>query len=173
MKILITILIIVLGLFFSHFKLNLSSCGCGPHKSFVDGSFNTKLVALVKIERYLTFSSFGYPHPLSMEVQILQTIKGEDKRKTIRVFGDDGDLCRPYVNKFKPGETWILGLYEGTNKEGYGQKDENKDDYFVWACNNLWVPVDSGIVTGYLTHSDETPEKEKMSVNEFVKLFNK
>ena len=41
---------------------------------------------------------------MSMEVEIIEIYKGEETRKSVIVWGDIGNLCRPYLSAFKEGQ---------------------------------------------------------------------
>jgi hypothetical protein len=55
--------------------------------------------------------------PLYMIVEIESIIQGQDFRKNIKIWGDNGGLCRPYVTNFQLGKKYILAMKK--NKEGY------------------------------------------------------
>lgn len=97
------------------FTINLFfACSCKPQYKFSKVAPNASLVALVKINRYLTFNEiYDEKTPMSMEVEIIETLKGMTKSEKAVVWGDSGALCRPYLSEFKEGEYYFLALYPG------------------------------------------------------------
>ena len=53
-----------------------------------------------------------------MTVEIIKKYKGKETRKTIKIWGDNGAECRPYISNFKIGDALppfapnILGEYK-------------------------------------------------------------
>jgi hypothetical protein len=45
-----------------------------------------------------------------MNVQVLEVIGGACNAPTLRVWGDSGALCRPYVNAFPAGTEWTFAV---------------------------------------------------------------
>ncbi|HEO64324.1 MAG TPA: hypothetical protein ENI73_00485, partial [Spirochaetes bacterium] len=97
-------------------------CSCdwiGPFLKMVKGS---ELVVRAKVLKYFPYKVKGnYLDHKAMDIEIMEILKGEEVKKTIRVWGDDGALCRPYVNEFTIGKTYILALYKGN--ENYEEDD--------------------------------------------------
>ena len=135
MKSIITIFIALL------INASAIACDCDQNGPFLNVARNTKLVALVKIKKYLTYAEiYAKQEPMSMEVEIIEVFKGSETRKKVTVWGDNGMLCRPYVSKFSKGEYYILALSEG--EEGYGHAAEKRTDYHVSSCGTHWLAAD-------------------------------
>jgi hypothetical protein len=80
------------------------ACDCESQGHFLTVAPKSKLVALVKVNRYLTLKKiYEKQTPMSMEVEIVKVYYGQELRKTIIVWGDNGNQCRPYLNFFKTG----------------------------------------------------------------------
>ena len=75
-----------------------------------------------------------------MEVEIVQVYKGKENRKTVIVWGDIGNLCRPYLSEFKKGQYYVIGFDKGNF--GRGHPDEKYKDYSISICGAYWLTVD-------------------------------
>ncbi|MBX7143692.1 MAG: hypothetical protein K1X79_04510 [Oligoflexia bacterium] len=93
----------------------------------------TDLVALVKVDKFSNIATYS-DRPsivLSMDVSVLEIYRGHNSSKTIRIWGDSGSLCRPYIaGSFELGKVYIVGL---------SQAPESKNDY---AMSYSWLEVD-------------------------------
>ena len=86
-------------LFVLVFSYKLYPCTCRWQGSFFKVAPKTKLVALVKINKYIHFNDGSLFQkkdksavPISMEVEIIKVISGNEKRKKVKVWGDIGNL---------------------------------------------------------------------------------
>lgn len=105
------------------------ACDCDYEGGFLTVAPNADLIVVVKVTKYLTFKDiYNEKTPMSMEVEITEVIQGEEKRKTIIIWGDNGALCRPYLNIFKEGNSYVMAL-NGTN------------DYNISNCGRYWLHV--------------------------------
>lgn len=129
-------------LFMILFAANLIyACSCDRKYKFSKVAPNSSLVTLVKINKYLTFKEiYDEKIPMSMEVEIIETLKGKSKSKKVIVWGDSGSLCRPYLSEFKEGEYYFLALYPG--EENYGHKEEKNSHYSISICGEFWLHAD-------------------------------
>ena len=59
---------------------------------------------------------------ISMNVKVLDVVKGEFNISKIEIFGDDGGLCLEYVNpkKFQIGSEFLFGVYGDDNEQYLG-----------------------------------------------------
>src|SRR6187455_1998006 len=102
------------------------ACSCEYQGSFLKVSKETSFIALIKVSKYLTFKDiYGEKTPMSMEVELIETYKGKEERKTFKVWGDPGNLCRPYLNKFKEGQYYVIA---------FSPASEDKNDYSISIC---------------------------------------
>jgi len=100
-----------------------------------------------------------------MDVEVLEVFKGSAKGKRIRIRGDNGAQCRPYVMAFPVQTEWFFAITELRGD------DPGKGDYFISVCGEFWARVEGGNVTGRLSSPtppgvNDTPEK--MSLKEFT-----
>lgn len=120
------------------------ACDCISQGHFLTVAPKSKLVALVKINRYLTFKNiYDIPTPMSMEVEILKIFLGQETRKTVTVWGDNGALCRPYLNTFSIGNYYIIVFEQGSDStEINANKEEKITDYAISICGDFWLTAD-------------------------------
>ena len=95
----------------------------------------------------------------AMEVEVHETFKGDASAARIRIWGDTGALCRPYVTKFPVGTEWVFAV--GTNP------DRAEGAYAINGCGEYAVKVEKDRVSGLLL-SGSTPSSspETMSLDE-------
>lgn len=83
-----------------------------------------------------------------MEVEVIEVLKGRESRRTLTIWGGNGDLCRPYISNFKKGSTWVIAFSPGSNSRGHSKESEN--DYTISICGEFWLPVERGRITGVI-----------------------
>lgn len=158
------ILIVGLSLFLTTNKTY--ACDCGYQGSFIKMTQNSSLVAYIKVTKYLTFKHiYNAKTPMSMEVEIIDVYKGKETRKTITVWGDIGNLCRPYLSEFKEGEYYVIAFYPGNY--GGGHPEEKGSDYAINGCGAYRLTVDfvKSTVTGDINSTNRT--NTTLSLSEF------
>jgi hypothetical protein len=136
---LITLIITILT-----FSQKSYACDCGSNGEFLKVAPKSQLVALVKVKKYLTFKKiYDEQTPMSMEVEVISIYKGKEKRKILKIWGDNGNLCRPYLSQFKTGEYYIIAFTKGSDgTQGHVHDDERITDYTISICGNYWLRVD-------------------------------
>jgi hypothetical protein len=139
------------------------ACDCDYQGPFLKMAQRTPFVALVKVKKYLTFEDiYNVKTPMSMEVEIIDVYKGKETRKTVKVWGDIGNLCRPYLSEFKEEKYYVIAFYSGN----YGGRhpDEKDSDYAICNCGAYWLTVDfeKSNVTGDIDSKDRTFVTESM-----------
>ena len=134
------------------------SCSCEYQGSFIEMSKNTPLVALIKVTKYLTFKDiYSEKIPMSMEVELVDVYKGNESRKKVTVWGDNGILCRPYLSEFKEEGYYVIAFYRSrTQRSDSAEKDS---DYFISICGAYWLNADikNSTVTGDVNSKDRKP----------------
>ena len=58
----------------------------------------------------------------------------------IRVWGDDGALCRPYISAFPLGTRWIFALKR--------LREPAAQDYAISICGDFWLEVRGDVAVG-------------------------
>jgi hypothetical protein len=140
------------------------ACSCNYAGPFLKVTEKTGFVALVKVSKYLTFKDLpgvGTKIPMSMEVEIIDIYKGRESRKTIAVWGDIGNLCRPYLSAFKENEYYVIAFQPGGLR---GHPDEKQTDYTISSCGANWLNVDytKMTATGDIDSKDRTQKTERL-----------
>ena len=112
------------------------ACDCESQGNFLTVAPKSKLVALVKVKSYLSYKDiYDQPMPMSMEVEIIEVYQGQETRKTITVWGDNGRQCRPYLNKFNVGDFYVIAFKQDS--------EENPRDYAISSCGDFWLSADN------------------------------
>jgi hypothetical protein len=131
----------ILTLFFFATMQKAIACDCNSAGPFLDVASKAEFVALVKVVQYLSFKDIHEEKtPMSMKVEIITIYKGEETRKTVTVWGDNGILCRPYLSEFLTGEYYVIAFYKGSDKGAH--KNEKKTDYSISVCGDYWLKAD-------------------------------
>lgn len=130
-----TIIILLISLLINASAI---ACDCDQNNPFISSARSAKLVALVKVKKFLSYAEiYAKQEPMSMEVEIVEVFKGNETRKKITVWGDNGMLCRPYLSRFNKGEYYVIAFNEG--EEGYGHSQEKRSDYSISSCGTYWL----------------------------------
>jgi hypothetical protein len=128
-------------------------CSCVRVEPFLRFQARMPVVLVGAIVRYGGDSRGGTP--LWMELDVHAVWKGKEARRRVRIWGDNGFECRPYVTQFAVGSAWILALHTGTT-------GVPKDDYVITNCGESWLPVIDyrarGIIQGDVLEGGATLE---------------
>jgi hypothetical protein len=128
------------------------TCDCNYKGPFLEMSKQTPLVALIKVSKYLTFKDiYHIKTPMSMEVELIEVYKGTESRKTVTVWGDNGNLCRPYLSEFKEGQYYLIAF-------NIDKKNQMNTEYAISSCGTYWLNVDfiNSLVSGDINSKDRT-----------------
>jgi hypothetical protein len=102
-----------------------------------------------------------------MDILVVQSYSGEaHPDDVIRVWGDNGLLCRWYADSWNIGDT-VLWALRWTDFAGGGLEQEG--DYIISICGIYALSYANGSVTGPLT---EEGVEETMSLSEFETLVD-
>jgi hypothetical protein len=128
------------------------ACSCSWNGPFLTVSKDSPLVIRGRIIRHHTG-----PSP-TMDVLVLETLKGALLDSGMVVQMGDGMHCRPSLDGFPPGSEWILALNGPGAKPGKGLALSH--------CGEYWLRVENDYVVGAI---DDTAQKEKrMPLSEFT-----
>ena len=141
-----------------------SACTCDYNGNFLEVSEASKLVVLVKVKGFPVLDNLFSRTNVAMEVEIIKVYRGNESRRRITVWGDNGSLCRPYVSEFTPGRQYLLALQSGSNNSG--NTFESDSDYSISGCGEYWLPLQSSgnyhfILTG------KKDERKEYSLKDF------
>jgi len=111
----------------------------------------------------------------SMEVQIIEVVKGTEERKTIRIWGDTGALCRPYVSGFRVGTRWLLAVFPLPEKtaetrppwQGFASPPGRRE-YAISVCGDFWLEVRGDRAVGRITVKDYSNFQEWVPLKDML-----
>ena len=133
-------------LLFMFLSLNSFACDCDcqgdcSFKGIID---QTEFIALVKVIEYSDYLYYkddrGYDKkmPFSTTVEIVKIYQGNESRKRIKIWGDDGMLCRPYASAFQLDSYYIIAPRKIKQDSEFGKKD----DFHLFSCWTDYLAVD-------------------------------
>jgi hypothetical protein len=146
-----------------------AACSCVWGGPFSKVALHKEVIVLGEVSSY---------YKNSMDVQVIEVIKGKEKRGTIRIWGDNGALCRPYVSLFPIGTTWLLALSALPAKtvgeqlrlgseEGFISSPDNKE-YALSVCGEFWLKVRRQEAVGRITVDHDSRMMERVPLNDIV-----
>jgi hypothetical protein len=127
------------------------ACRCLWAGPFTGVALGTDLVILAEVRSYDRHS---------MEVTVIEILKGEEERRALRIWGDDGALCRPYVTLFPRGTRWIFAL-ERERKPG-------SRDYAISGCGAFWLEVRGNQAMGSVTAAARDVSGESVALPQML-----
>ncbi|RZK11658.1 MAG: hypothetical protein EOO43_19205 [Flavobacterium sp.] len=150
------------------FATNSYACDCEYEGSFFKVFNHNSFVARVKVVKFLSYKDiYGEQIPMSMRVDIIEIYKGTEQRRSVVVWGDPGNLCRPYLNRFKKNQYYIISFSPAG-------KDENEKltDYSIGNCGEYWLDFDlkKSTVSGNINSKSRI--RQTFSIKEFKKKIN-
>lgn len=117
------------------------------------GSFNRSASRAELIVSGIVVSSSGN----SFDLWIDKNLLGVEYRQTIRIWTDNGELCRPQIADFPPESEWLLALKKiddvpagGFNPDTPNISFGRSNDYYLSRCGANWLQVHDGFATGNL-----------------------
>ncbi|MSV36346.1 MAG: hypothetical protein EXQ47_12230 [Bryobacterales bacterium] len=100
---------------------------------------------------------------LAMDVEVQEVLKGNTRASRLRIWGDNGAQCRPYVSGFPVRTEWIFAIGKLTGEKG------REGDYFIGGCGEYWARVENDHVVGRLSSPvppSMADKPEQMSMKE-------
>lgn len=120
--------------------INALACSCSYawNDSFSRTANKSKFVALIKVisfDEYLEREIYGHEGkmPYAMTVEVIKNYKGDKNIKKIKIFGDNGMLCRPYLIDFEINSYYLIAPNPLNN---------NSNEYELLACRTDYLKVD-------------------------------
>jgi len=115
-----------------------NGCKCDIDAPFLSVAARDQLIAVVVVESHYSKGDIVR----AVNVKIDRVLSGSEKKKQIRIWGDDGHLCRPYAAAFFKKTRWVMALRPNSNP------DENTSDYALSICGEYWLSCTSDSVFG-------------------------
>jgi hypothetical protein len=96
-------------------------------------------------------------------------LRAKEFNSVIRMWGDNGKLCRPQIEEFPPQTEWLLALNKITTDVdgGFNPNTPNIsygriDDYYLSRCGAYWLQLSEGVVAGNLVKGDRWQWQEQV-----------
>jgi hypothetical protein len=126
----------------------LADCECLWQGSFSEVQAATDLVVSGRVS-----ASKGN----SIDLAVAQILRGPEPPVPLRIWLQTGDYCRPSVERFPVGSTWVMALNKITEAApgGFNPSTPNVSygrlgDYFLSSCGGYWLRRSDNLVTGNL-----------------------
>ena len=135
------------------------ACSCAWAGSFLTVAPGAAAIVRARVTAYHGRSR---DIDLAMDVDVVEVMKGVVGSKRIRIWGDNGAQCRPYVSGFPVGTEWLFAIdqLKQIGKPG---------DYFINGCGEYWAKVEGSTAVGRLTSPNPpavSDVPERMSLDE-------
>ena len=158
---------VLLFIFLTSIKSFACSCECEGDCSFSQISKGSEFVALVKVIEYSDFlekeiNDYDGKMPLSMTVEVIDKYLGSEKRKRIKVWGDNGMLCRPYIANFEIGKYYLIAPSRISETSDNGVKG----DYDLFSCFTDYLTVD---FKNQIAYGEYSKKESQVSIKDFEK----
>lgn len=111
----------------------------------------------------------------SLDIKVEEILADTDKRvpaylDSIRIWGDNGQLCRPNADDFVPGTRWVMALNQISEvpENGFDPATPNisfgrENDFYLSQCGSFWLRVQGSVVTGNLVSDRRWSWKDENS----------
>jgi hypothetical protein len=152
MKIVIALITIIF------FSASSFACDCDWGGDFFTMIHQTDLVAKVRVTKKIKDAN-GFN--TKMEVELMEVFKGQETRKKITIWGDDGKECRPYIDYFETEGVYYLSLYKYDN------------EYEQMNCGEMYLKIEGNNVLGEKGIRKDLPQVGKTTVQEFEQRLRK
>ncbi|HEU5311174.1 MAG TPA: hypothetical protein VFV24_06945 [Candidatus Eisenbacteria bacterium] len=151
---------LALALVFSFLPSHASGCSCAWAGPFLRVSEQTDLIIRgTVVEYHRRVGDIWH----AMDVHVEEVLRGRVTTKKIRIWGDNGIMCRPYVTQFPRNTEWIFAIHKN--------KVESKNDYVISGCGEYFLRVEDGVVTGAVTDSMGYGEMETLRLSDVKSLL--
>jgi hypothetical protein len=144
-----------IGVLFFMIPSYVFACSCVWKGPFLKAAQDAPLVVVGKIVRH---------HPgksPTMDVLVLETLKGGLLDSGMVLQMGDGMYCRPTLDVFPPGTKWILAINGQGAKPGTGLA--------ISLCGEHWLKVEDDYVVGSI--DGDMKQVKKMPLREFKNRF--
>ncbi len=136
-----------------------AACSCSWAGPFLRVAGNAPVIVRVRV---LDYHGRNREVDLAMDVEVAEVLRGEVAAKQLRIWGDNGALCRPYVSGFPRGTEWILAI--GRLQTDRRDPGAAPGDYFINGCGAYWVRVEGDNAAGHI-HAGSPGEPTRRSAS--------
>ncbi len=145
------------------------ACECSSSDSaFLKVAMRSQMIVRAKVVEYhwdeADQNKMGTA--VAMTVEIKEVFKGAAGSSRIKVWGDDGSLCRPYVSQFPLNTEWVFALSEA----GYGT---GKGELEISVCGEYWLKVEGRNVVGKVTESGSKAKSRTVTLQKLRVLLKR
>ena len=139
------------------------ACSCAWSGPFVQmaGSADLVIRGVVRGHRHLRGAL-----PLAMDVEVIEIFKGIALGRLIRVWGDNGAQCRPYVTAFPVGTHWVFALRTGSGPMLPGE-------YVISICGEHWLKVEGANAVGVVTAPDPAAKPQTVPLEQLREILRR
>ena len=141
------------------------ACTCGSWAPFLEASKATPVVVHARVLEYGNYSPGGYP--VSMLIEVISPVRNAKAGEKIKVWGDPGFLCRPYVSNFPVGTEWVFAL-GGDSMFMPKQEHPQVREISIGGCGAYWLLVQGGRVIGELRKAGA---KDNMALVDLIRSY--
>ena len=116
-------------------------------------------------------------HGNSLQLDIVEVLQGQEKRRAITVWGDNGMQCRPYVSMFPEGTRWAFSLFLLPDEEAQRDLKNLREPptfleaeapfYVLSGCGTYWLEVRGESAYGRIK-AQERGGEESISVRKLA-----
>ncbi|NLR95029.1 hypothetical protein [Flammeovirga agarivorans] len=142
-------------------SINTFGCTCKYLGGFAYANQIADVIVKGKVLNYNCDETSDSKDFISMNFEVHKIYRGQVFKDTIIIYGDDGISCRPYINKFKIGEEWLLAIGKLGNK------------YEVSICGELALKVIKNSYSGKIYGHSIKSHKELIGEKELQTVINK
>ena len=106
----------------------------------------------------------------SIKIEILELIRGTEKRKVIEIFSTDGADCRASTSGFEKGKIYIMSIYQPKRPEPK-LPNETDSDYAIDGCSENWVEYmpETNEIFGIIKGKSYRRKARKYSYDKLIK----
>ena len=118
--------------------------------------------------RVLEYGDYrGGDSPGSMIIEVLTPLRQAKAGERIKVWGDPGNLCRPYVSAFPRGTEWVFAL--GAERRS-PPRQHSRQELAIGGCGAYWLAVRDGKVVGELHRARA---RDEMPLDSFLRRYGR
>lgn len=142
------------------------ACMCGSWMPFADAE---KDVPVLVHARVLAYGDLNGDSPGSMTIEVLTPLRNAKAGERMKVWGDPGNLCRPYVSAFPRGTEWVFAL--GGDRRSPPQPQAGaRREIAIGGCGAYWLAVRDGKVVGELHRARA---RDEMPLDSFLRRYGR